>query len=324
MRAVLCHQWGTPDQLVVEDIAAREPAAGEVRIRVKAAGVNFPDALMVQGKYQLKPPFPFSPGAEIAGEVISVGDGVTHVQVGNRVVAFCGVGGFAEEAIAPASATMQMPEKLDYKTAASFTLAYGTSWHAVRDRALLKADETMLVLGAAGGVGLAAVEIGKAIGARVIAAASSAEKLELCKLRGADVLINYETEDLREALKREINGKGVDVVFDPVGGKFAEPAFRSIAWRGRYLVVGFANGAIPTLPWNLALLKGASIMGVFWGEFVKREPKANLAGIAEMMGWMREGKIRPHISRVYSLDEASLALSDLLARKATGKLVIEP
>jgi len=182
----------------------------------------------------------------------------------------------------------------------------------------------MLVLGAAGGVGLAAVEIGKAIGARVIAAASSAEKLALCKQHGADVLINYETEDLREALKRETDGKGVDVVFDPVGGKFAEPAFRSIAWRGRYLVVGFANGEIPALPWNLALLKGASIMGVFWGEFVKREPKANMAGITEMMGWMAEGKIRPHISRVYSLDEAPLALNDLLARRATGKLVIEP
>lgn len=324
MRAVLCHQWGTPDQLVVEEIAAREPGAGEVRIRVKAAGVNFPDALMVQGKYQLKPPFPFSPGAEIAGDVISVGDGVTHVRAGDRVVAFCGVGGFAEEAVAPAAATMPMPAGLDYKIAATFTLAYGTSWHAVRDRAALKSGETMLVLGAAGGVGLAAVEIGKAIGARVIAAASTAEKLALCKQHGADVLINYETEDLREALKRETGGKGVDVVFDPVGGKFAEPAFRSIAWRGRYLVIGFANGAIPALPWNLALLKGASIAGVFWGEFVKREPKANLAGIAEMMGWMRDGKIRPHISRVYTLDEAPLALNDLLARKATGKLVIEP
>lgn len=324
MRALLCRQWGLPDQLAVEEIAAREPKAGEVRVRVRAAGVNFPDALMVQGKYQMQPPFPFSPGAEVAGDVLQVGEGVKHVKAGDRVVAFCGVGGFAEEVIAPAAATMPLPAGMDYPLAAAFTLAYGTAWHAVRDRAALRAGETMLVLGAAGGVGLAAVEIGKAIGARVIAAASSDEKLALCKTHGADVLIQYEREDLREALKRETGGKGVDVVFDPVGGKFAEPAFRAMAWRGRYLVIGFANGPIPALPWNLPLLKGASIVGVFWGEFVKREPKAHLAGMAEMMAWMGEGKIRPHISRTYSLDEAPQALNDLLARTATGKLVVLP
>jgi NADPH:quinone reductase len=324
MRALLCRQWGLPEQLVVEEIAAREPKPGEVRIRVRAAGVNFPDALMVQGKYQLQPPFPFSPGAEVAGDVMQVGDGVAHVNAGDRVVAFCGVGGFAEEVIAPANVTMPLPAGLDYPLAAAFTLAYGTSWHAVRDRAALREGETMLVLGAAGGVGLAAVEIGKAIGARVIAAASSDEKLALCKAHGADAVIQYEREDLREAIKRETGGKGVDVVFDPVGGKFAEPAFRAMAWRGRYLVIGFANGAIPALPWNLPLLKGASIVGVFWGEFAKREPKAHLAGVSELMTWMREGKIRPHISRTYTLDEAPQALNDLLARKATGKLVVLP
>ena len=323
-RAVSCTAWGTPDQLIVANVAVREPKAGEVRIRVLAAGVNFPDALIVQGKYQLQPPFPFTPGAEVAGEVISVGEGVKHLKTGDRVVAFCGVGGFAEEVIAPATVTMPMPAGLDAKVAAVFTLAYGTSWHAVRDRAALKAGETMLVLGAAGGVGLAAVEIGKALGARVIAAASSDTKLNICKQHGADAVINYETEDLREALKRITEGRGPDVIFDPVGGQYAEPAFRSIAWRGRYLVIGFAAGPIPALPWNLPLLKGASIMGVFWGEFAKREPKANLGGIMEMMGWMAEGKIRPLISHTYSLDEASQALNDLLARRATGKLVIVP
>lgn len=324
MRALLCHQWGLPDQLRVEEIASRAPAAGEVQIRVRAAGANFPDALIVQGKYQLQPPFPFSPGAEVAGEVIAVGEGVTHLKAGDRVAAFCGVGGFAEEVIAPANATMPLPAGMDFKLAAAFTLVYGTSWHAVRDRAALKPGETMLVLGAAGGVGLAAVEIGKAIGARVIAAASSAEKLAICRAHGADVLINYEAEDLRDALKRETGGKGVDVIYDPVGGKFAEPAFRSIAWRGRYLVIGFASGTIPALPLNLALLKGASIIGVFWGEFAKREPKANLAGINELATWLSEGKLRPYISRTYSLDEAAQALDDLMQRRATGKLVIVP
>ncbi len=323
-RAVNCAAWGMPDQLTVANIAVREPTAGEVRIRVLAAGVNFPDALMVQGKYQLKPPFPFTPGAEIAGDVISVGEGVTHLKTGDRVAAFCGIGGFAEEVIVPVSGAMLLPPDADPRVAAIFMLAYGTSWHAVRDRAQLKAGETMLVLGAAGGVGLAAVEIGKALGARVIAAASSAEKLAVCKQHGADDLINYEAEDLRDALKRITEGRGPDVIFDPVGGRFAEPAFRSIAWRGRYMVIGFAAGPIPALPWNLPLLKGASIMGVFWGEFAKREPKANFAGLAEMTQWIREGKLRPLVSRTYSLDEAPQALNDLLERRATGKLVIVP
>ena len=324
MKAILCKAWGGPETLVLEDVASREPAAGEVKIRVRAAGVNFPDVLIIQKKYQIQPSLPFSPGAEVAGDVLSVGEGVTHVKAGDKVVSFCGVGGFAEEVIAPASVTMPMPPGVPYPLAAIFSLAYGTSWHAVRDRAALQAGETMLVLGASGGVGLAAVEIGKAIGARVIAAASSAEKLAVCKQHGADALINYSTEDLREAIKRETGGKGPDVIFDPVGGKFAEPAFRSIGWRGRYLVIGFAAGDIPALPLNLALLKGASIVGVFWGEFAKREPKQNLQGMAEMMGWLREGKLKPLISKTYALADAREALMDMAARKVVGKIVIAP
>jgi len=324
MKAVVCKAWGGPETLVIEDVALPAPKPGEVKIRVRAAGVNFPDVLIIQNKYQMKPPLPFSPGAEISGEVIAVGEGVTHVKAGDRVVSFCGVGGFAEEVIAPAAVTMPMPPGVPFELAAVFSLAYGTSWHAVRDRAALQAGETMLVLGAAGGVGLAAVEIGKAIGARVVAAASTDEKLAICKQHGADALINYSKEDLREAIKRECGKNGPDVIYDPVGGKFAEPAFRSIAWRGRYLVIGFADGEIPALPFNLALLKGASIVGVFWGEFAKREPGNNQKGLAEMMGWIREGKLKPRISKTYTLEEAPQALMDMAARKVVGKVVIKP
>ena len=328
MKAILCKAWGGPETLVLEDVASPEPAAGEVKIRVRAAGVNFPDVLIIQKKYQIQPPLPFSPGAEVAGDIISVGAGVSHLKPGDKVVSFCGVGGFAEEVIAPAAVTMPMPPGVPYPLAAIFSLAYGTSWHAVRDRAALQAGETMLVLGASGGVGLAAVEIGKAIGARVIAAASSDEKLAICKQHGADALINYSKDNLREAIKRETEGNGrnsgPDVIFDPVGGKFAEPAFRSIGWRGRYLVIGFADGDIPSLPLNLALLKGASIVGVFWGEFAKREPAQNMKGMAEMMGWMREGKLKPLISKSYALADAPQALMDMAARKVVGKIVITP
>jgi NADPH2:quinone reductase len=303
---------------VVEDVAGREPGPGEVRVRVRAAGVNFPDVLIIQKKYQVQPALPFTPGSEAAGEVISVGEGVSHVKAGDRVIAFAGIGSFAEELVAPADKVVPMPPGM------SFTLTYGTSWHAVRDRAALKAGETMLVLGAAGGVGLSAVEIGKAIGARVIAAASTDEKLAVCREHGADATINYEKEDLREAIKRETGGKGPDVIYDPVGGKFAEPAFRSIGWRGRYLVIGFANGQIPALPLNLMLLKGASVVGVFWGDFTRREPQANLAGMKEMLGWLKEGKLRPHISGTYRLDQVPQALEDMAARKVTGKILIVP
>jgi NADPH2:quinone reductase len=324
MRAVVCKEWGPADRLVVEDVPAREPGPGEVRVRVRAAGVNFPDVLIIQKKYQVQPPLPFTPGSEAAGEVISVGPGVTHVKAGDPVMAHAGIGCFAEELISPADKVMPLPPGMSFETAAAFTLTYGTSWHAIRDRAALEPGETMLVLGAAGGVGLSAIEIGKAIGARVIAAASTAEKLAVCREHGADATINYETEDFREAIRRETGGKGPDVIYDPVGGKYAEPAFRSIGWRGRYLVIGFANGQIPALPWNLMLLKGASVVGVFWGDFTKREPEANLAGIQEMLGWIREGKLRPHVSGRYRLDEVTRALDDMSARKVTGKILIVP
>lgn len=324
MRAVVCKEWGGPERLVVEERELPAVAADQVRIRVRAAGVNFPDVLIIQKKYQVQPPLPFTPGSEIAGEVLEVGAGVKHLKAGDRVVSFCGLGGFAEEVVAAGAVTVPMPPGLSFEVAAAFSLAYGTSWHAVRDRAQLKAGETMLVLGAAGGVGLAAVEIGKALGARVIAAASSAEKLAVCRAHGADALINYVEEDLRAAIKRETDGKGPDVIYDPVGGRFAEPAFRSIAWRGRYLVIGFADGEIPALPLNLPLLKGASLVGVFWGEFARREPKNNLAGLAELMGWMKEGRIKPLISRIYALEEIGQALRDMAARKVVGKIVIRP
>jgi NADPH2:quinone reductase len=324
MKAVVCKAWGLPDSLVVEELPAPAAGPGEVVIDVKAAGVNFPDVLIIQGKYQVKPALPFTPGNELSGVVSAVGDGVKHIRVGDKVIAFTAQGAFAQQAVAPAQAVMPMPPGMDFDTAAAITLTYGTSHHAVVDRAGLKAGETMLVLGAAGGVGLAAIEIGKALGARVIAAASSDEKLAVCRAHGADATINYSKEDLREAIKAATGGNGPDVVYDPVGGAYAEPAFRAIGWRGRYLVVGFANGEIPKLPLNLMLLKGASLVGVFWGEFVKREPKANLAAMRELLGWLAEGKIKPHISGRYALADAAAALNDMAARKVTGKVVILP
>lgn len=324
MKAIVCKAWGLPDTLVVEDLPDVVPGPGQVAIDVKAAGVNFPDVLIIQNKYQFKPELPFTPGSELSGVVRAVGEGVSNAKVGDKVIAFIGHGAFAQQVVVPANAIMPVPPGMDFDTAAAITLTYGTSHHAVVDRAQLKAGETMLVLGAAGGVGLAAIEIGKALGARVIAAASSDEKLAICKEHGADLTINYSTADLREAIKAATDGKGPDVIYDPVGGIYAEPAFRSIGWRGRYLVVGFANGEIPKLPLNLTLLKGASLVGVFWGEFAKREPKANLAAMRELMGWMAEGKIRPHISGRYALADTASALNDLAARKVTGKVVIQP
>ncbi|MDM5181048.1 NADPH:quinone oxidoreductase family protein [Massilia sp. DJPM01] len=324
MKAVVCKAWGLPDSLVVEQVAAPVAGPGQVLLDVKAAGVNFPDVLIIQGKYQFKPELPFTPGSELSGVVSALGAGVTNVKPGDRVIAFTAQGAFAQQIVVPAQAVMPMPPGMDFDTAAAITLTYGTSHHAVVDRAALKAGETMLVLGAAGGVGLAAIEIGKALGARVIAAASSDEKLAVCREHGADATINYSTEDLREAIKAATDGKGPDVIYDPVGGIYAEPAFRSIGWRGRYLVVGFANGEIPKLPLNLTLLKGASLMGVFWGEFAKREPKANLAAMRELMGWLAKGKIRPRISGRYTLEQTAQALNDMAARKVTGKVVIVP
>ncbi len=324
MKAVVCTAWGMPDSLVVKELPDGVAGPGQVVIDVKAAGVNFPDVLIIQGKYQFKPELPFTPGSELAGVVRAVGPDVSTVKAGDKVIAFTSTGAFAEQAVVPVQAVMPMPPGMDFDTAAAITLTYGTSHHAVVDRAGLKEGETMLVLGAAGGVGLAAIEIGKALGATVIAAASTDDKLAVCSAHGADATINYASGDLREAIKAATGGKGPDVIYDPVGGDYTEAAFRSIGWRGRYLVVGFANGEIPRLPLNLALLKGASLIGVFWGEFVKREPKANLAAMRQLLGWLAEGKIKPLVSGRYALADTGKALNDMAARKVTGKVVIVP
>lgn len=324
MKAVVCKEWGPPESLVIEDIPSRNPGPGEVKISIKAAGVNFPDALIIQNKYQYKPQLPFIPGSEVAGEILAVGEGVTHLKPGNRVSALCMLGGFAEEVIVPAEAAQLLPESVSFDVAAAFSLTYGTSYHALKNRASLQLGESLLILGAAGGVGIAAIELGKALGARVIAAASSDDKLATCKAHGADELINYEKEDLRTAIKRVNQDKPVDVVYDAVGGKFTEPAVRSLAWRGRYLVVGFASGEIPTIPLNLLLLKGSSLVGVFWGEFIKREPKQNAANIQELSKLLEEGKLKPLISHSYKLENTAQALIDLSLRKVSGKVVITP
>uniref|UniRef100_E1T6U0 Alcohol dehydrogenase zinc-binding domain protein n=1 Tax=Burkholderia sp. (strain CCGE1003) TaxID=640512 RepID=E1T6U0_BURSG len=324
MRAIRCNQYGPPESLTVEDLPDLEPPPGHVVIDVKAASVNFPDVLIIENKYQFKPPLPFTPGSEVAGIVRAVGAGVTQFAPGSRVVAFTGSGGFAQQALASESACVPLADGVDLELAAAFTLAYGTAHHAVVDRGALQPGETMLVLGAAGGVGLAAVEIGKALGARVIAAASSDEKLAVCVEHGADATINYSSEDLRERIKALTDGQGPDVIYDPVGGVYAEPAFRSIGWRGRYLVVGFANGEIPKLPLNLTLLKGASVVGVFWGDFARREPERNHATFAQMVGWIGEGKLKPYVSARYPLDETPRALRDMAERRVIGKVVITP
>ncbi len=324
MKAIQCVEWGLPERLALVDIPLPEPKAGEVRIRVEAAGVNFPDALIVQKKYQLQPPLPFIPGTEVAGTVDAVGPDVRRLKAGDRVGAFVGLGGFAEFVCAPSAMTAPLQPGVSAETAAAFTLTYATSHHALFDRGQLKAGETLAVLGAGGGVGLAAVELGKIAGARVIAVASSEEKLEAARTHGADDTINYVRSDLREALKSATGGKGVDVIYDPVGGKHTEAALRSLAWRGRLLVVGFADGEIPQIPANLLLIKGTSAVGVFWGEFAKREPQANQSMLTELFTWLAQGKLKPHVSRTYPLAEAPRALEALLDRRAVGKLVIKP
>ncbi|HVB24557.1 MAG TPA: NADPH:quinone oxidoreductase family protein [Ktedonobacteraceae bacterium] len=324
MKAVLCKVYGPPESLVVEEVEPLKAGKGQVVVSVKACGVNFPDTLMIQGKYQFKPAMPFSPGGEIAGIVKEIGEGIERVKVGDRVIAFTGWGGFAEEVVADAARLIPMPDKMDFPTAAAFSMTYGTSHYALRDRAQLKAGETLLVLGAAGGVGLAAVEIGKVIGAHVIAAASSDDKLEVCRQHGADAVINYSTEDLRERVKVLTQGNGVDVTFDPVGDKYSEPAVRSMAWGGRHLVIGFAAGDIPRIPLNLTLLKGCSIVGVFWGAFTERNRQRNQQYLAELLTWFDEGKIRPYISATFSLEQAADALYEMMNRKVKGKVVLLP
>ncbi len=324
MKAIQCVEWGTPDKLKLVDIPAPEPKPGEVRLKVTAAGVNFPEALIVQRKYQVQPPLPFIPGTEVAGVIDKLGEGVTQWKAGQHVIGFVGTGAFAEYVCAPAAMVAPIPPGVSDEVAAAFTLTYATSHHALIDRGNLKSSETLLVLGAAGGVGLAAVEIAKVIGARVIAAASTDEKLAAAKAHGADDLINYSTTDLREAIKSLTDGKGVNVIYDPVGGAYTEPALRSIAWRGRLLVVGFANGDIPQIPANLLLLKGASAVGVFWGEFARREPAANQAMMMSLFAWLAQGRLKPHVSHTYPLAETPAALEALMHRRAVGKLVIKP
>ncbi|WP_447594924.1 NADPH:quinone oxidoreductase family protein [Aquipseudomonas campi] len=323
MKAVLCKAFGPAENLVLEEVASPEPKKNEIVLDVHAAGVNFPDTLIIEGKYQFKPPFPFSPGGEAAGVVAAVGEKITHVRPGDRVMALTGWGSFAEQVAVPGYNVMPIPKGIDFQSAAAFSMTYGTSMHALKQRGNLKAGETLLVLGASGGVGLAAVEIGKAMGAKVIAAASSAEKLAVAKAAGADELINYSESSLKEEIKRLTGGQGVDVIYDPVGGELFEEAFRSIAWNGRLLVVGFASGAIPSLPANLPLLKGASLVGVFWGSFAQRQPQDNLANFQQLFEWYAEGKLKPLVSQVFPLEKTAEAINALGQRKAVGKVVVQ-
>jgi NADPH2:quinone reductase len=322
MHAWLCENPVGVDALAWKELPTPQPGKGEVLLEIKAASLNFPDLLIVQNKYQMKPALPFVPGSEYAGIVQAVGEGVSHLQVGQHVACLSGTGGFATHTLAPAHLCMPLPQGFPFVDAAAFIMIYATSHHALIDRAQLKAGETVLVLGAAGGVGTSAIQIAKAAGARVIAAASTDEKCALCKTIGADATINYSTENLREAVKALTEGRGPEVIYDPVGGDYSEQAFRAIGWRGRYLVVGFAAGPIPSLPLNLALLKGASIVGVFWGEFAKREPKANAAMMAELAKMYGQGKIKPVIDATLPMAELKAAFAHMGARSVKGKLVM--
>lgn len=322
MKAIICENFGPPESLRFGNLPDPIPESDQVLIEIQACGVNFPDLLIIQGAYQFKPTLPFSPGGEVAGTVIGVGKNVRQFHPGDSVIALCGWGGFAEKIAVDASRVFSLPEKISPERAATTLYTYGTSFHALQDRAQLKSGETLLVLGAAGGVGLAAVELGKVMGARVIAAASSAEKLTLCKAKGADILINYQEEDLKSRLKELTNGHGVDVILDPVGGDYTEPALRGMAWKGRYLIVGFASGQIPKIPMNLPLLKGCSIQGVFWGQFSKLESKKCAESIQQLMEWIQLDKISQHIGGRYTLEEAPSALKAMMARQQLGKAVV--
>ena len=323
MKAIRCNSYGPPSNLKLEDIESLHPGPKEVLVEAKACGLNFPDTLIIQGLYQFKPDLPFTPGSDIAGVVKEIGNDVKHLKIGDEVFGLVAHGGLAEEVIVPSNACFPKPPQMDYPVAASFMMAYGTSYHALKDRAKLMEGETLLVLGASGGVGLAAVELGKLMGAKVIAAASTQEKLELCKEYGADELINYSDEDLKSKIKELTDGKGVDVIYDPVGGDFSELAFRGMAWNGRFLVVGFAAGTIPNIPLNLPLLKGASIVGVFWDGFAMKYPKDNMANTMTLMQWQAEGKLKPHIHKIVPLDKTKEALEEMMNRKVKGKLVVQ-
>lgn len=324
MKALVCREFGALDRLQVCELPAPPLPKGHVRVKVACASVNYPDALMVQGLYQVKPPLPFVPGAECAGTVIEAGEGVTQLRAGDRVLALCWTGAFATETVVDARLVLPLPAGVDPALAAALPMTYGTAYHALLDRARLQAGETLLVLGAGGGVGLAAVELGRRLGATVIAAASSAAKLDAARARGADHAVDYAAQDLRAELKRITGGRGPDVVLDPVGGAYAEPALRAIAWEGRYLVVGFAAGEIPRLPLNLPLLKGCAVVGVFWGEFLKREPARGAAQLQQLLAWLADGSLQPHVSARVPLEGASDALRTVYERGAVGKLVVEP
>jgi len=324
MKAILCTGFGPPESLSLADIDAPPPASGELAVAVKACALNFFDTLIIEGKYQYRPDFPFSPGAEIAGVVKAVGEGVTGFRPGDRVIGYLGWGGCREEVVAGAEKFVSLPEGLDDAAAAGLTVTYGTTLHALKDRARLEPGETLAVMGAAGGVGQAAIEIGKLMGAHVIACASSNDKIAFCKSLGADEGFNYKEGDLKEGLKRLTGGKGVDVVYDAVGGDLSEPALRAIAWRGRFLVVGFAAGSIAKIPLNLVLLKGCDIVGVFWGEHIAHEPESHRANMARLLDWAAEGCIAPHIHKLYSLAETPEALAALAAREVKGKAIVVP
>lgn len=322
MKAILCKRFGPPDSLVVENIPSPEAKNGHVIVSVKACGVNFPDTLIIQGKYQYQPDLPFSPGAEIAGVIKELGPDVKDLSVGDHVFAFIRSGGFSEEVSVSVDKIFHIPEKMDFKTASAFITTYGTSYYALKHRAQLQSRETLLVLGAAGGVGLAAVELGKIIGAHVIASASTEDKLMACKNSGADELINYTNQDLRSVISKITDGKGVDVVCDPVGGEITEKALRCTGWRGRYMVVGFASGKIPKIALNIPLLKGSSVIGVFWSDFIRREKESYICLLQELITLYKEGKLNPFISKTFPLEQANLALNEIIHRRVTGKIVL--
>ena len=322
MHAWICNNPTGIDSLQWQELPTPAPQAGQALVSVKAASLNFPDILIVQNKYQFKPALPFVPGSEFAGIVEAVGPGVNHVKPGDRIATVAGTGGFGSHALVPAEKLVPLPEGMSFEHGAAFLMTYGTTQHALLDRGALQPGETVLVLGAAGGVGTAAVQIAKAAGARVIAAASTDAKCQLCREIGADDTINYSTENIRDALKALTGGKGPDLVYDPVGGDLAEPVFRSIAWRGRYLVVGFAGGGIPALPLNLMLLKGASVVGVFWGDFVRREPQAFARDIQQLGQWYAEGKVHPVMDQTLPISELMAAYARMGARQVVGKLVL--
>lgn len=322
MKAIVCEKLGGPHDLVYKELPDLVPGAKEIVINIKACAINFPDTLIIQGKYQVRPELPFSPGSDISGVVAEVGSAVTQYQVGDEVFGVVPFGGFAEQVVAKTKNIFPKPPGMDFSIAASFLYAYGTSLHALKDRAKLKAGETIAILGASGGVGLAAVDLAKRMGAKVIACASTQEKLTLCESYGADELINYTNEDLKSRIKELTTGKGANVVYDPVGDKYTEPALRAMAWQGRYLVVGFAAGQIPKIPLNLALLKGCEIVGVFWGRFTQEQPQDNMANSLQIIQWYNEGKIKPHIHKLFSLKEAPIALEEMMNRKVRGKVVL--